>query len=131
MEPDVAFYDRALRRIYRFMLVIGAASALFAWLWKGWTAGAGFAVGAAASYLNFRWLHQTVEAVAPGGKRPSRRLGIILCLRYLILGTGSYVIVKVFRLNLLPVLIGLFVPVAALILEIVYELTQWDTKNSG
>ena len=45
-----------------------------------------------------------------------------LLLRYLLLAVAGYVIVRVFRLNLAAALAGLFVAVAAVIIEIVYEL---------
>ena len=47
---------------------------------------------------------------------------MLLILRYALLGVGGYVIVRFLRLNLAAALLGLFVAVAAVLLEIVYEI---------
>lgn len=124
MDPnsESARFDQAVGRIVNVTLVLGVAGAAAATLWKGWGAGLGFAAGAAVSLLNFRWLHQLVSALGEGGHGPRRRLLVFPALRYLLLGTGGYVIVKFFGLNLAAGLIGLFVAAAAVILEILYEL---------
>ncbi len=59
----------------------------------------------------------------PGGRPPpAQALLVFLLLRYLLLGCGGYVIVKFFGLNLTAALLGLFVAIAAVIFEILYEL---------
>ena len=112
-----------MRRIYRNVIWIGIAGALAALAWKGWAAGAGFLAGAAASGLNFRWLHRLVDslgAVAPAPRKA--RIAWLFGLRYLIFGTAAYVIVKFFGVNLVAVLAGLLAAVAAVMVEILYEL---------
>jgi hypothetical protein len=82
-----------------------------------------YLLGAAASYLNFRWLKRVVDAL--GGAltaRPSPKFAILIGLRYVLLGAGAYAIVNFTSLSLPAALIGLFVPVAAVIMEIVFEL---------
>jgi hypothetical protein len=49
---------------------------------------------------------------------------VFVALRYLLLGAGGYVIVKVFGMNAIAAIAGLFVPVAAIIVEILYELVH-------
>jgi len=126
-EAESVFVEQALRRIFRGMLILGGAGALAALWLGGWRGGLGFLVGATASYLNFYWLHRLVEGLAPGGRRPRKWLVFFLATRYLLLGLGGYVIVKVVGLSLMAVLAGLFVPVAAVIVEILYELTHART----
>jgi ATP synthase I subunit len=116
--------ERALARIYRIMIglaVFGTAAGLAL---RGWRWAFGFLVGAAASYVNFRWLKQIVDAV--GGEpasRPGRaRAALLMGLRFFLLWGGAYVIVKYSSLALAGALMGLFVPAAAAILEIVFEL---------
>jgi hypothetical protein len=46
----------------------------------------------------------------------------MLGLRYLILGAAGYVILNYSSLSLAAAMAGLFVPVAAVILEILFEL---------
>jgi hypothetical protein len=126
-DPDAEFLERAIRRIFRTMLFLGAAGVPAALWAAGWRGALGFLAGAAASYLNFYWLHRFVEALAPGGRRPRGWLLAFLALRYLLLGLGGYAIVKIFGLNIIAVLLGLFVPVAAVIIEILYELIYAGT----
>jgi ATP synthase I chain len=124
MEADSEFYSRALTRVYRFMIWTAAAAALAALFLKGafWTAM--FLAGAAASWLNFSWLHQAVNALGPDARPTRKRVLVFVALRYLLLGIGGYVIVKVFGVNAVGALAGLFVPVAAIIVEILYELVH-------
>ena len=83
----------------------------------------GFLLGAAVSAINFRWLHRLVDSVGPNPKRkPAGRLGFVLPFRYLLLGGAGYVIVRFFRVDILAALIGLFVAVAAVAVELAYEL---------
>ena len=65
-----------------------------------------------------------VGGLGPGGKAPRKRVYVFFLLRFGLLAAGGYVIVKVFGLNGIAALAGLFVPVAAVILEIVYELVH-------
>jgi len=124
---ETVFVERALGRIFRGMLILGGAGTLAALWMNGWRGGLGFLAGATGSYLNFYWLHRLVEGLAPGGRRPRKWLLVFLATRYLLLGLGGYVIVKVFGLSLIAVLVGLFVPVAAVIGEILYELMYAGT----
>jgi hypothetical protein len=118
---DEQFFDRALERISKAMFALAAGGALVALIWRGWTWGAGFAVGAIASWLNFRWIKQVVDAL--GGKRPTRkRVAVLAGLRYLLLGGGAYVIFRVSSISVPATLVGLFVAVAAVIVEILFQL---------
>ncbi len=117
------FYERALRRIYVHMIWLGLAGCLVA-AWRfGRAAGLGFLVGAAVSVVNFRWLHRLADSLDPAtAHRPRKSLKWLLPLRYLLFGLAGYVIVRYFRVNMLAALVGLFVAVAAVLLEILYEL---------
>ncbi len=121
------FVERALRRILHGALILAGAGTLAALALKGWRWGAGFAAGAAGSYLNFVWLHRMVEGLAPGGRRPGKWLLLVLATRYLLLGAAGYVIVRFVGLSLTAILLGLFVPAVAIMVEIVYELTYART----
>jgi hypothetical protein len=108
-------------------MIVAAAGALTALALKGWRWGLGFAGGAAAACLNFYWLERLAEALAPDGRRPRKRLLVVLATRYLLLGLAAYAIVKIFGLSLAAILLGLFVPVAAILVEILYELVYART----
>jgi hypothetical protein len=120
MDSDERFFERALRRISRSILVLALAGTAALFLWGGWRWGTGFAAGAAASWLNFRWLKQLVDAL--GGRRPRARLVFFLAARYLLLGAGAYAILRYSEISLSAALAGLFVPVAAVLFEILFEL---------
>ena len=89
----------------------------------------GAALGAAAGYLNFRWLKRLVDSLdeAARGKPPKARVAVFLGLRYLLLAAGGYVILNFSSLSLAAALIGLFVPAAAVVLEILFELIYAGT----
>jgi hypothetical protein len=64
---------------------------------------------------------------AAAGKPPKIRVAVFLGLRYLLLAAGGYVILNFTTLSLAAGLIGLFVPAAAVILEILFELVYAGT----
>jgi len=118
--------DDSARRVWWLILVIslaGSAAALAVW---GIRAAAGFAIGAGISAANYRWLKRTVDLLG-SGERPKKASGGLLALRYLILGAGAYVTINYFGLSVLAVLAGLLAAVAAVILEILYELIYAGT----
>ena len=127
MDRDQAFYSRALGRMMRAMAVLAVGGAAAAWVHGGWQWGGGFLAGAAASYLNFRWLKQIVESLGENARRPRRRLAILAGLRYVLLAAGGYVILRFSALSLTAALAGLFVSVAAVIFEILFELIYAGT----
>ena len=107
-NPDDDFYERVTSRIFKVMLAIAAAGALAALLWRGWRVGAGFALGSALSWINFRWLKHAVDAL--GGKRAQRaprpRLAVLAGFRYLLLGGVAYVILSYSSISLGATLAG-------------------------
>lgn len=124
MDADAAVYERALARLYRWIAasaILGTTLIFAAW---GWRAAVAFALGAGASGFAFRWMHQAVDALGPGAKPTRKRVLILFALRYGVIGFGAYAIVKVFGMNGLAIVCGLFVPVAAVIAEIIYELAN-------
>lgn len=129
MDPDQLFYGRALARIQYLMMVLGGVGLAAAAIYGGWRWSAGYLLGAVASYVNFRWLKQIVSALsdAAASKPPSARVAVIFGLRYLLLGIGAYAILNFSTLSLAAAFAGLFVSVAAVILEILYELTYART----
>jgi len=132
--PDT--YAQAERRIWRFQIGLGVAGAAGAWALAGRPAALGFAVGAAVSAVNFLWLKQAVDAVAitavegEGGlsRRRRRRLVLKFAGRYLLIAAAAYAILKHTAWDIRALLAGLFLFVAAILVEICVEL--WN-MNSG
>jgi hypothetical protein len=117
---DALFYDAAIRRMLRTTLLLGMAGALTALVLWGWPSGAGFVLGAGLSYGNFRLWIRMVQGLGDPGN--STRGAVFLGLRYLLVAGATYVIIVVSGVSLRALLAGLLVAVAAVIVEIVYEL---------
>lgn len=124
-NSESAFYARAERRIEWLTISLGGIVSLVLLLGAGWRVGVGFAVGALLSFLNFRWIKEMVDALVRAGReRISRWTYAKIFLRYALLGLTLYAI---FARSFLPwksVLGGLFVLVAAVMLELVVELFE-------
>ena len=109
--------------------ILSGAGAVAAAAYGGWRWAIGYALGAAASWLNFRWLKQLVNTLGePASRKPlKKRVAVFLGLRYLLLGLAGYVILNFSALSLAAACVGIFVPVAAVILEILFELVYAGT----
>ena len=118
--PDDAVFQQTTQRVARIAGILGAVGAVIAFLWGGWSSVAGFALGATASWLGFRWLKQVVGSL--GTDRPAPRLGLKSLVRYLLIGGAAYVIVKYTVVDLRAGLVGLFLSTAAVLVEILIEL---------
>ncbi len=122
-----AFYAGAYPRIVRFMLVVGAATTVAVLARWGWLAAVGFALGCGISLLNFYYLKRVVTAIADRvtrtGTTPSTKAVVLrFLLRYLLIAVGAYVIFKVSLVSAYGLLAGLFLPVAGIFCEAIYEL---------
>ena len=129
MDPDQLFFGRAVARIQMSIALLSGTGTLVAMVYGRWPWAVGFALGAGASYLNFRWLKQMVNSLgsAAAGNPPKTRLAVLLGLRYLLLALGGYVILRFSALSVVAACFGLFVPAAAVILEILFELVYAGT----
>lgn len=121
-----SFYSRALLRIARFMLVLAVVLTMAASFWFGYQKGLGFAAGAAISYLNFLWLKHAVIALADSivGTGETKRGGIVIAkflLRYLFAGLVAFLLYRFAPAALAGFFAGLFLPVAAILCEAVFE----------
>lgn len=112
--------ESALERIRKAAFALGAGGTIGAFAWRGWTWGAGFALGSLASWLNFSILKRVAYAI--GRPRIQKRLVLFAALRYAVLGVGAYVILSFSRISTSALLCGLFVSVAAVIVEMIIQL---------
>lgn len=121
-----SFSAGALDRIRRNMIVLVVLCLVAAWVRFGWRVAGGFALGSIIAFLNFHWLKRVVTAlvdkVAETGQAQSSA-GVVMrfLLRYLLMGVAAYVILSVSPASLNGLFAGLFVPVAAIICEGLYE----------
>jgi hypothetical protein len=133
MAAGEEFYAAAERRIELLTLGIGAAGTVGAvFLWSV-SAGAGFATGAALSWINFRWMKQGIGALArlSAAQEGAEKIKVPPSVyfkflgRYALLIVAAYVILRGFKFGefaLLSVLAGLFAVVAATLVEMVEQL---------
>lgn len=106
------------------MFGLTAVGVAIAFSLRGFPWAVGFLVGAAFSILNFRSFEKIVSTigVVTEGKPPKRISTVLLGVRYFIFAMVAYGIIKFFEANFLAALAGFFVCVAAVIIEILYEL---------
>jgi hypothetical protein len=123
------FYAGAQARIVRMMIVIACLLTIAIWIKAGHRFGLGFAVGCALAGVNFYWLTRAVNAFADRvtqaeseGKPASGGTGASrFVLRFGLLAIVAYVIFKSSLVSLSGLMAGLFLPVAAILLEAIYE----------
>lgn len=120
-SEEQQFIDAATVRIYRWMAVFAVAGAIAMLAWRGPRWCGGFAAGAALSVLNFHWLKGSVDALA--GLTARRRSVVArFLLRYALLIAAGYAIFASSVLSIWAFLAGLFVFVAGVLAEMIYEL---------
>lgn len=119
----------AVRRMYRWMAVFSAIGSVALLAWKGPRQAGGFALGAALSVLNFHWLKGAVDALGGDGARR----GVIakFVLRYALMLAAGYAIFRSSILSLPSFLGGLFVFVAGVLAEMIYELLAAGRSENG
>lgn len=113
-------YTASVRRITRAMIAITAAGTVAAAILLRASGAIGFLLGAAFSFLGFRRWRFVVEALGTAGRPPARTW--LLALAPLALAVVLYVILKYSGINVMAALAGLFVALAAAIVEVLYQL---------
>lgn len=130
MPVNDGFYAAAERRIEYMALGFGAAGTLCAGIVWGAHVGAGVAIGAVCSWLNFRWMKQGVGALARLTRaqaetvrtRVPRRVYLKFIGRYGLLLAGAYVMLTYLNLPVWSLLAGFSAVVVAAAVEVVSQL---------
>jgi hypothetical protein len=129
------FLGRAYPRIVRLALVLTAISGAVSLLLANWRGSLALVFGAVVGILNLVWLHRgadlMVERMLGAGKSaPSKlRMALFFPLRYLLVIAAVYAILKGYPGVLVSFIVGLGLPVMAMIGESIYEavvLTKRD-----
>jgi hypothetical protein len=116
------FFSRTIRRMLRFLLVVGLVFTLAA-LWRfGWLVGLGFGAGALTAYVSFHSLSRAVETLAKRvveGNQPNQGPSLVarFTFRYALAGIFAYVIFTSSPQAFRGFLFGLCTPVTALLME--------------
>ena len=119
---NTGFYDRALRRIERLTVVVGAVGVLAALAKWGPRAAAGFMVGAVISLVNYQLLRHLANSLGQRARPSVRGAALLFAVRYLLIAGVVYGIVRILGISLGATLVGLLAVFGAVILEILYEL---------
>ena len=119
MTDDLGFYDRSLRRLDRIALVLAGSIVVAMTVREGWRGGLGAGGGAAFALYSFRTWKRVASAVT--GETAPRPQSALL-VRFTVLAATLFVIIRYFGVSAWAVLAGLLVSVAAVVIEIVYEL---------
>jgi hypothetical protein len=125
-DATESFFAGALDRIRRITIVLGVVSSIVVFLRFGIGVGISFVVGCVISYVNFHWLSQAVNAIADrvtqiGRAGSSNGMVVRFMLRYGFIAIGCYVILMSSKSSVYGLLGGLFLSVAAILCEAVYE----------
>ena len=122
------FYDGAYGRIWRITASLAAMFAVAATVGFGWRMGISFMVGSGLGTVNFLWLKRAITTFAGRMVEPNavpdtrvRASAVRFVARYALVGGTLYVIFTSSVVNTVGVLVGLFLPVAAILIEAVYE----------
>jgi membrane protein implicated in regulation of membrane protease activity len=108
------------------MMLAGSAGAAAALFYGGMPWLLGFLTGAVFSAVNFWFFHRLVRRVgqtSTDDAAPRKASTVVFGTRYVLFVLGGYAMIKYFEASLSAALFGCFVAVAAVILEILYELT--------
>jgi ATP synthase I chain len=127
LSSPVEAPERRLRRNSWLLVAVLSAAGLF----LGVEFAASVLAGGALSALNVEGLVRLVNAAT---SRPSERASILavlwVSLRYLLLAIGLFVIVSVWRLNVLALSLGLSAPAAAVVLELARDAKREFRNHS-
>ena len=129
-------YRRAPQRIERTLIVLGLLGACAAFLLTTWRDGVGILIGAACSWLNFRWLRTSIVgltnrlAANPETTGSAGLLALRSLLRYAVVGAVVYATLKGSAASGLGVCAGLLLIVPALMIEAVYEFHLSRQRNT-
>lgn len=100
--------------------VPGIAAAAFL---QGASGALGFATGAAFSTVNFWFWHRLVRRLGATSDGSASKASIVtFALRYFLFAAGLYATIRYFEASLSAALTGIFVAVAAVVVEALIEL---------
>ena len=125
---NIAEYsERTITRIIRIAAVFGVIGTIAILIKAGMKPAAGFLAGSILSLINFHGLRRVVDGLSGRADAGFKGSPMFWVFRYFLLFGIGYVIVRVLEISLMPILAGLFTLAAAILLEILYELTYART----
>lgn len=121
------YLDGAYQRIVKLAVILGAAGVIASVLVVDWHGSVALAGGSLIGILNVVWLHRgadlMVKRMLAGDESGPSKLSVMLFfpLRYLVVIAAVYAILKGYPGVLVSFIVGLALPVMALIGESIHE----------
>jgi len=112
-----------IRRLHWFLVILACAGTLGFGVYWGWPGASGFAIGAFASWWNFRRLRALVELLGTHASTGMPGAIAWTLFRFILLVVGAFVILKFTKISLPAACFGLFLSVGAVLMEAIFELT--------
>jgi len=129
------FLGSAYPRIMKLALALTAIAGVASLLLADWRGSLALVFGAAVGIVNLAWLHRgadmMVERMLGAGKTgPSKlRMALFFPLRYLLVIAAVYAILKGYPGVLVSFIVGLSMPVMAMIGESIYEAVVLSKRD--
>lgn len=117
-------FTDSIARMRRAGLILSTAGAVAVLTFAGWRNALGFACGAVIAHFNFGLWQQIAGALSSQASPQASPSMALLAMRYLLIGAATFVIMKVLDVSALPVIGGLLVTAAAVLVEIVRQLVN-------
>lgn len=126
--------ERQIARLPRLIAILGTVGTGVSGLFGGFGYAGAFFIGAGAAYFNFKLVERVVtgltQRVAESAKasageavKAPKMFGIRMAIQFGLFVLGAFVILRFTGFNVVLALLGFFVCPAAVMLEILYELT--------
>jgi hypothetical protein len=133
--PDDPFLSGAYRRILRTTIALSIIATIGSVL-VSWRSSAGVAAGSLIACLSFVWLHQGAEMLVrrmlPAAGTPSKFwLLLSFPARYLLIIGAAYVILKSYPGMRVGFIVGLVLPVLAMMCEAGFEAFSNSSKDQS
>lgn len=122
VAEDSVTLDLLSRHVIRWTLGLGTCGIIAALVWKGPVNALSFALGVAGALFNIWFFRGVALALGTTGETPLRASKVLLILRILLIGLGTFAILKTSEIVVPALLLGLLASAAAVILEILYLL---------
>ncbi len=116
-----------VRRVYWLAVGFGAIGFVAYFALQGWRPAVAFALGVFVSVGNF-WIFEklvaSIQLPTPGEEPKKPWQASIFVIRYILLLTVGYAIVKALGVNALAVILGLLASTAAVLTSTIFDLLQ-------
>ncbi|MEP6715650.1 MAG: hypothetical protein ABJC09_08740 [Terriglobia bacterium] len=130
LVSDAASFDQAVARLPRWILALAAAGTALAGAFLDLNHAGGFLVGALAAWINLRLIERAANRLTRHtGAKSGSGAGAWVFMQFTGLLSGALVILIFSGFNMAAAFLGFLVCPAAVVLEIVYELTTLNFKN--